>query len=98
MEVPAELRRTGRCAEPTHTDPGDVADVRQLSRPHGTACNDFERLDRSRYRLRPDLATGSDYQDERLDHGTLAAGHGTTVTRRNHRTVGPDAGSPITDG
>jgi len=40
--------------------------VRQLSRPHGTAYNDFERLDRSRCRLRPHLATGSDYQDERL--------------------------------
>ena len=50
-------------------DPGDVADVRQPSRPHGTAYNDFERPDRSRYRLRPHRATESDYQDERLDHG-----------------------------
>jgi hypothetical protein len=52
-----------------HPDPGEVADVRQLSRPHGTAYNDFERLDRSRYRLRPHRATESDYQDEWLDHG-----------------------------
>ena len=70
MQVPAELRRTGRYAESTIPDPGDVADVRQPSRPHGTAYNDFERPDRSRYRLLPHLAaTGPGYQGERLDHG-----------------------------
>jgi hypothetical protein len=42
---------------------------------HGTTHDDFERLDRSRYRLRPYLAaTGPDYQGERLDHGAQVSG------------------------
>ena len=36
---------------------------------HRITYDDFERLDRSRYRLLPHLAaTGPGYQGERLDH------------------------------
>lgn len=70
MQVPAELRRTGRYAESTIRT--HVTSRMCASSPdhHGTTYGDFERLDRSHYRLRSHLAaTGPDYQGDRLGHG-----------------------------
>jgi hypothetical protein len=67
---PAELRRTGRHAKATIRTHVTSRMCASSSDHHGTTYDDFERLDRSRYRLRPHLAaTGPDYQGERLDHG-----------------------------
>jgi hypothetical protein len=70
MQVPAELRRTGRYAE--STIPTHVTSPMCASPPdhHRITYDDFERLDRSLYGLLPHLvATGPGYQGERLDHG-----------------------------
>lgn len=94
MQVPAELRRPGRCAE--YTIRTHVTSRMCASSPdrHGTTYDDFGRLDRSRYRLQLHLAaTGLTTKASGLTR-RLTAGHSTTVTRRNHRTAGPDAGSP----
>jgi len=89
MQVPAELRRTGRYAESTIPDP---TWRRRCAPALPTTRHRLQRLRAPGPQPLPAAASPRDriWLPRRAAWPRrLAAGHGTTVTRRNHRTVGP---------